>query len=209
MQGNKTTRLWILRGIAAALMAASAYIAWYSVSAGRPRDFWQDKLRPERANLLQFKGTFVDQNGNQVQLSDYANHNTISTFVFTDCTMSCPMIMNDLRLFQNDTPEFTKDGLFLVFTFDDYRDNPKVLRDFLNKYRVTGEHWRMLTTDAQTLKRLADLYALQYSKTINGKLVYAHSNVFIVADRRGRVTREFRGLDNNKARFFDEVKRSL
>lgn len=209
MQPTKTTRLWILRGIAVALMAASAYIAWYSISAGRPRDFWQDKLNPQRANLLQFDGTFVDQDGKQVKLGDFANHNTISTFVFKDCGMSCPLIMNDLRLFQNDTPEFTKDGLFLVFTFEDHRANPQDLKEFLGKYRVTGDHWRVLTTDAATLRRLADLYSLQYNKTVDGKLVYAHSNVFIVADRKGRVTREFRGLENNKARFFDEVKKSL
>lgn len=209
MQPAKTTRLWILRGIAVSLMAATAYIAWYSMSAGRPRDFWQDKLQPQRANLLQFDGTFVDQNGHQVRLSDFSDHNTISTFVFKDCGMSCPLIMNDLRLFQNDTPEFTKEGLFLVFTFEDHRARPQDLKDFLGKYRVTGDHWRVLTTDAATLKRLADLYSLQYNKTVDGKLVYAHSNVFIVADRKGRVTREFRGLENNKARFFDEVKKSL
>jgi protein SCO1/2 len=209
MQPAKTTRLWFLRGIAVSLMAATAYIAWYSISSGRPRDFWQDKLNPQRANLLQFDGKFVDQDGKEVKLSDFANRNTISTFVFKDCGMSCPLIMNDLRLFQNDTPEFADNGLFLIFMFEDHRANPQDLKDFLGKYRVAGDHWRVLTTDAATLKRLADLYSLQYNKTVDGKLVYAHSNVFIVADRKGRVTREFRGLENNKARFFDEVKKSL
>ncbi|AFM12751.1 SCO family protein [Turneriella parva] len=209
MQDAKATRLWILRGIAASLMVASAYIAWYSMSADRPRDFWQDKLKPQRANLLQFEGTFIDQEGKQVRLSDFANRNTISTFVFKDCGMSCPLIMNDLRLFHNDTPEFAKDGLFLIFTFEDHRANPEQLKDFLTRYHVTGNQWRVLTSDAETIRRLADTYALQYNKTIDGKLVYAHSNVFIVTDRKGRVTREFRGLDNNKARFFDEVKKSL
>lgn len=209
MQPTGTTRLWILRGVAVALMAATAYIAWYSVSAGHPRDFWQDKLNPQRANILQFDGTFLDQDGKQVRLADFAGRNTISTFVFKDCAMSCPLIMNDLRLFQNDTPEFTREGLFLIFTFEDHRARPQDLKDFLGKYRVTGDHWRVLTTDAETLKRLADRYSLQYNKTVDGKLVYAHSNVFIVADKNGRVTREFRGLENNKARFFDEVKKSL
>ncbi|HMV35425.1 MAG TPA: SCO family protein [Turneriella sp.] len=209
MQPTKTTRLWILRGIALSLMVASAYIAWYSMSAGRPRDFWQDKLNPQRANLLQFDGTFTDQDGKQVRLRDFANRNTISTFVFKDCGMACPLIMNDLRLFQNDSPDFGKDGLFLVFTFEDHRARPQDLKGFLAKYRITGDHWRVLTTDNETLKRLADTYALQYNKTIDGKLVYAHSNIFIVADKKGRVTREFRGLESNKARFFDEVKKSL
>jgi protein SCO1/2 len=209
MQPTASTRLWILRGIAVALMAASGYIAWYTMSTGRPRDFWQDKLNPQRANLFLFDGTFVDQDGKQVKLSEFTGRNTISTFVFKDCAMSCPLIMNDLRLFQKDAPEFAKDGLFLIFTFEDHRAHPELLKEFLTKYRVTGDHWRVLTTDAATLKRLADTYSIQYNKTIDGKLVYAHSNVFIVANKEGRVTREFRGLENNKARFFDEVKKSL
>ncbi len=209
LQSTRTTRLWILRAIAVSFIAATFYIAWYSMAAGRPRNFWQDKFNPQRGNLFAFDGVFTDQEGREVRLRDFANYNTISTFVFKDCAMSCPLIMNDLRLFQNDSPEFTKDGLFLIFTFEDHRKRPQDLKDFLRKYRVTGEHWRVLTTDSETLKRLADTYALQYNKTIDGKLVYAHSNVFIVADKKGRVTREFRGLDNSKARFFDEIRKSL
>lgn len=209
MQPTKSARLWILRGIAVSLMAASGYIAWYSMSAGRPRDFWQDKLNPQRANMQQFEGTFTDQDGKTVRLSEFAGRNTIATFVFKDCGMSCPVIMNDLRLFEKDTPDFAKDGLFLVFTFEDHRARPQDLKDFLAKYRISGSHWRVLTSDAQTIKRLADTFSLQYNKGEDGKYVYAHSNVFIVADRKGRVTREFRGIDNNKARFFDDVRKSL
>lgn len=209
MQPTKTIRLWLLRGVALSLMVASAYIAWYSISTGRPRDFWQDKLNRQRTNLFQFDGVFTDQDGKQVRLSDFVNRNTISTFVFKDCVMSCPLIMNDLRLFQNDAPNFVKDGVFLIFTFEDHRARPQDLKNFLSKYRISGDHWRVLTTDADTLKRLADTYSIQYNKTIDGKIVYAHSNVFIVTDKKGRVTGEFRGLDNNKARFFDEIRKGL
>lgn len=209
MSKNKPVRLWVLRGIAVSLMAASGYIAWYSMSAGRPRDFWRDATNPKRSNLQKIQGTFTDQDGKNVTLRDFQDKNVIASFVFKDCGMSCPIIMNDLRLFEKDNPDFAKTGVFLIFTFEDHRNNPQDLRDFLKKYRISGEHWRVLTSDAQTIKRLADTFDLQYNKGEDGKYIYAHSNVFIVADRKGVVRREFRGLDNNKAKFFDEVRNSL
>jgi len=209
MQENKSIRLWVLRGIAVSLMAASAYIAWYTIASDKPRDFWRDVTNPKRGDLLGISGTFEDQDGQRISLNTFAGKNVIATFVFKDCGMSCPMIMNDLRLFEKDNPGFAETGVFLIFTFEDHRSKAQELRDFLSKYRITGRHWRVLTADGQTIKRLADTFDLQYNKGESGRYIYAHSNVFIVADKSGKVRREFRGIDNNKAKFFDEVRKSL
>ncbi|HRP68925.1 MAG TPA: SCO family protein [Turneriella sp.] len=208
MAQSKSIRLWVLRGIALCLMLATGYIAWYTMESGKPRDFWQDKLAT-RANLQKFDGVFEDQNGKQVKLSEFAGKNAIATFVFKNCTMVCPTIMNDLRLFDKDYPDFKAKGNFLVFTFEDHRGHADDLKDFLKKYSVDGNQWHVLTSDAATIKRLADTYDLQYQKEADGKVIYAHSNVFLVADTKGKIRREFRGIENNKARFFDEIKKFL
>lgn len=206
---NNKKRLWFLRGIAILLMLASGYIAWYTIAKGTPRDFWQDHLNRKRGNLQNIAGTFTDQDGKQVTLKNFADKNIIATFVFKDCNMSCPIIMNDLRLFEKNAPDFARSGNFLIFTFEDHRKNPEELREFLKKYRIEGDHWRVLTADAATIRKLADTFELQYNKGEAGNYIYAHSNVFIVADKNGVVRREFRGIENNKAKFFEEVRKFL
>lgn len=206
MKSAKSLRLWAIRILATSLMAASGYIVWYTISSGQPRNFWSEKLNPGRANIHQFTGTFIDQDGQKVSLQDFADKNIISSFVFKDCGFSCPIIMNDLRSFDRTNKNFSKSGVFVIFTFEDHRKHPEELREFLARYRITGSHFRVLTSDAQTIRNLADTFELQYNKGEEGNYIYAHSNVFIVADKKGSVLREFKGLSSDKEAFFKEIK---
>jgi protein SCO1 len=190
-------------------MGASAYIAWYSIASGSPRDFWRDKLNPGRTNLTKISGEFQDQDGEKVRLADFGNQQVIGTFVFKDCGISCPVIMSDLKYFDAENPRFRDRGVFLIFTFDDFRGKTEQLRDFLHKYHITDKHWRVLTSDAKTIRTLADTFQLQYNKGPEGNYVYMHSNFFMVADRGGKITREIRGVETDKKKFIREIRSAL
>lgn len=190
-------------------MLVSVYIAWYTMSAGKPRDFWKEKLNPRRGNITEIPGEFEDQDGKKIALKDFQAKQIVATFVFKDCGMSCPLIMSDLKFFDAENPAFKDNGVFLVFTFEDHRGKSNELRDFLKRYRIDGSHWRVLTADAKTIRRLADTFELQYNKGEDGNYVYMHTNFYLVADKTGKVKREFRGTEPNKAKFVGEIRDAL
>lgn len=206
---NKTSaRLWVLRAIGILFMGAAVYVAWYSMGSGRPRDFWREKIS-HRINLNDVAGEFEDQDGKKVTLKDFQGKPVVATFVFKDCNISCPLIMTDLKFFDAEMPGFRDKGVFLIFTFEDHRGKSDELRGFLNKYRIAGDHWRVLTSDAATIRRLADNFELQYNKGEKGNYIYMHSNFFLVADKTGKVKRELRGTEANKDKFVAEVRGAL
>ena len=209
MTENGSKRLWALRLTGILLMCASVYIAWYTMSADKPRDFWKEKMNPRRSNITEIQGEFEDQDGKKVSLKDFQNKQVIATFVFKDCNMSCPLIMSDLKFFDAENPTFKDNGVFLVFTFEDHRGKGGELKDFLKKYRIAGDHWRVLTSDAKTIRKLADTFELQYNKGEDGNYVYMHTNFYAVADKTGKVKREFRGMEPNKAKFVGEIRDAL
>ncbi len=209
MMGNTNNRLWVLRLTGILLMCVSVYIAWYTMSSGKPRDFWKEKMNPKRGNITEIQGEFEDQDGRRVSLKEFQNKQVIATFVFKDCNMSCPFIMSDLKFFDAENPAFKENGVFLVFTFEDHRGHSDQLKEFLRKYRVVGNHWRVLTSDAKTIRQLADTFELQYNKGENGNYVYMHTNFYVVADKTGKVKREFRGMEPNKAKFVGEIRAAL
>lgn len=206
---GSSTRLWLLRTIGVVFMLASVYIVWYTIGSGKPRDFWKERMNPRRGNLAEIQGEFEDQDGKKVSLKDFGGKQVVATFVFKDCNMSCPFIMSDLRFFDGENPSFKDNGVFLVFTFEDHRGKSDELKSFLKKYRISGNHWRVLTSDAKTIRRLADTFELQYNKGEDGNYVYMHSNFYLVADKTGKVTREFRGMEPNKAKFVAEIREAL
>ena len=209
MRRNSSTRLWLLRLTGILLMCASVYIAWYTMSSGKPRDFWKEKMNPRRANIAEIPGEFEDQDGKKVSLKEFQNKQVIATFVFKDCNMSCPFIMSDLKFFDAENPAYKENGVFLVFTFEDHRGHGDQLKDFLKKYRIAGDHWRVLTSDAKTIRQLADTVELQYNKGEDGNYIYMHTNFYAVADKTGKVKREFRGMEPNKAKFVGEIRDAL
>ena len=209
MMGNTNNRLWVLRLTGILLMCVSVYIAWYTMSSGKPRDFWKEKMNPRRGNIAEIPGEFEDQDGRRISLKEFQNKQVIATFVFKDCNMSCPFIMSDLKFFDAENPAFKENGVFLVFTFEDHRGHSDQLKEFLKKYRIAGNHWRVLTSDAKTIRQLADTFELQYNKGENGNYVYMHTNFYAVADKTGKVKREFRGMEPNKAKFVSEIREAL
>ena len=209
MKSVKNGRLWFLRTLSIFLMCASVYIAWYTISSGKPRDFWKEKLNPQRGQITAIPGEFEDQAGNHVTLKNFEGKNIVATFVFKDCNISCPLIMTDLKYFDSENPNFRKDGVFLIFTFDDHQGKSAELQAFLNKYRVEGDHWRVLTSDARTIRTLANTFELQYKKQQDGKYIYMHSNFYAIADKTGKVKRELRGIETNKSKFVEEINNAL
>jgi len=201
------SRLWILRILGITFLLTSTYIVYFTLSSGKPRSFWENL--GNKINVYEIPGQFEDQDGKNIALKALSGKNAIVTFVFKDCGMTCPLIMQDLRSFERVTPTWSTEGQFIVIMLEDHRGKSADLREFLKRYQITSDHWRVLTTDAKTLRSVADAFKIEYKKGDKGEYMYLHSNYFAVADKRGKIKQEIRGLERDKAKFADLIQGAL
>lgn len=195
-------RLWGLRLTGLVLLIATGYIVYYTVSAGRPRSFWQDKF-PNRVNLFSLAGSWTDERGRTVSLQDFAGAASIVSFVYLDCAVTCPRIIQDLKTLDQKLPRKTR---FVLFLFDDRKRSEREVSEFRRRHGIEAENWRVLWAPPPVLRRLADVFELGYEKGKGGRFDYAHTNFYAVVGPDGKVRREIRGLPTSTEEFVSDVR---
>ena len=202
-------RVSLMRLVGLALILATGYIFWYTVSEGRPRDFWDPARYTSRANIYKLPGVWHDQSGQKIDLAEFQDKPAIVSFVYMNCRMTCPRIMADLRGIESSLGKKADDVRFLVYLFEDARNQPKKIKKFMTLYNISGPRWRVLTGSARDLKRVADEFRLVYKKGPSGKYSYMHTNFFALLTPKGKVLREFRGLQADGDKFQARVRETL
>lgn len=90
--------------------------------------------------------TLVNQDGKKVRLQDFVNTDkpVIVDFIFCTCTTICPVLSANLTNFQERLgPEASKVQL-LSISIDPEHDTPKLMKEYLKRYRAK-EGWTYLT----------------------------------------------------------------
>lgn len=202
-------RLWGLRSIGLVLFALTGFAVWYTLSGDRPRDFWQASTFGDRPNVFEQPGEWIDQDGRRLSLADYRGKNAVISFVFKDCQMTCPRIMHDLKQVDQRLEENEAEARFLVFLFDDIRNDPAEFKKFTDKYQVEGKHWRILTAAPETLRALAEQFKLVYDEQDRNQFKYIHTNFYAVIGPDGELRQEIRGIPQNQESFLAMVEDAL
>ncbi len=192
--GNPQTRIWILRIIGFSLFAFTGYIVYSSTQGDRPRNFWSFRKTPQ-SDIYAVPGKWIDQNGKTVELKDFRGRLSVAAFVYLKCQAVCPVIMSDVRKIEEAVAQQKKGGPeFLIFLFDDARQNPGDVQEFLKNYKISGASWHILTADAGTLRSMADVFDLKYDVVDQAKLAYAHTNLIAIIGPDGKVRKADYGL---------------
>lgn len=194
------TRIWILRIVGVSLFAFSGYIVWSSTQGDRPRNFWSFRKAPQ-ADIYAVPGKWKDQHGKSVEMKDFRGKVSVAAFVYLKCQAVCPVIMSDVRKIEEAVLQQKKESPeFLIFLFDDARQTPGDVQEFLNNYKITGASWHILTSDSPTLRSMADVFDLKYDVVDQAKLAYAHTNLIAIVGSDGKVMKADYGLTEETAK---------
>lgn len=87
----------------------------------------------------------VNQNGTKVRLKDVIQSNkpVVVDFIFGTCTTICPVLSAGFVNLQNKVPDSQKAHLISI-SIDPENDTPKVMREYLKRYRAKPG-WDFLT----------------------------------------------------------------
>lgn len=109
--------------------------------------------------------TLIDQNGARVSDRTFAGQYRLMYFGYSFCPDVCPvdlqMLMQGLRLFENESPAAAAKIAPIFVTIDPDRDTPEALRSYVGAFhpRLTG-----LTGSPAEIAAVAKRFAISYQK---------------------------------------------
>lgn len=136
--------------------------------------------------------SFVDSGGNPVDITDFRGKPLVISLIYTSCYHTCPLITEHLRnAARAGRTALGKDSFSLVtIGFDTKADTPERMRVYAKEHGVDLANWRLLSTDAETMHRLADTLGFIYFPSPRG---FDHLAQTTILDSDGTVYRQVYG----------------
>jgi protein SCO1/2 len=99
--------------------------------------------------------TLVDHHGEALRREDLAGHPWIADFIFTRCTLSCPLMTARMKDFDRRLPaEGARRVRLVSFTVDPVYDTPEVLAEYAQRVGAS-ERWLFVTGERPEVLSLA------------------------------------------------------
>lgn len=135
---------------------------------------------------------FVNTTGQPVQLADYRGRPLLLSLIYTACTNTCPLVVQNLYEAVEVAQEtFGRDGFAVVtIGFDAANDTPQRLRSFARQQGVDLPNWDFLAGDRQTIDRLVEAVGFTIVPSAGG---FTHVAQVSVVDANGRIYQQVYG----------------
>lgn len=157
-------------------------------------------LEPDHSReLVDF--SLTDRTGRTVTRSDLAGKFLVVDFLFTSCSLTCPVVNGHMAEIQKLTTN-QPDVKLLSLTVDPRDDTPDVLAKYGAQFGADTNRWLLLTGEKNDLYHLIATSFL--SQDENDPFTYmpgnfSHTERIAVVDSRGNVRAYFDGLSDNVA----------
>ena len=182
-----------------ALMLASLMLAQSRDAADH---ISEDTPLPKIAPAPEF--TLTSQDGAPVSLADFRGKVVATTFIYTLCTDTCPVLTPMMSFVQDRLgPDFATKIAFVSITVDPERDTPQVLKEYARAFGADLGGWAFLTGAPQAIRELTRRYGVFAAKTADGDI--DHSFLTSIVDRRGILRVQYLGVRFDP----DEFRRDL
>lgn len=149
--------------------------------------------------------TFKDEAGQKVALRSLFDRPVILTLVYFHCPGICSPLLNEVARVA-DLSDLTpgKDYRIITVSFDP-KETPEVaarkrqaLLGQMNAQRPSPDAWRLLTGEAEEIRRLADEVGFRYIPDPNGS-DFVHPATVMFLTSEGKIVRYLNGLKINPA----------
>lgn len=158
----------------------------------KPGKLTEHPVETPETSVYQLSGEWTDQHGNELSLETLAGNPVVMTMIFTHCEYACPMMVNDLKLLENQfSPAERKQTRFVLVSFDHLRDTPERLHEYAQSQEM-GDNWILLHGSADQVKELSVVLNISYEQMENGS--FSHGNKKVILDKNGTIVFVEEGL---------------
>ncbi len=135
---------------------------------------------------------FTDMRGNAVMLDSLRGKPLVLSLVYSSCYHTCPTITRSVANAVRAGRDALGKDSFNVITigFDTATDTPTRMHAYAREHGIGDERWQILSTDAATLKALADEIGFTFFPSPRG---FDHMTQTTVIDDKGKIYRQVYG----------------
>lgn len=135
---------------------------------------------------------FTDMYGKTVMLDSLRGKPLVLSLVYSSCFHTCPIITRSVAKAVRAGHDALGQDSFNVITigFDTATDTPARMRAYAREHGIGDERWQILSTDAATLRALADEIGFTFFPSPRG---FDHMTQTTVIDDQGKIYRQVYG----------------
>ena len=131
--------------------------------------------------------------GESVQLSQWAGQYVFITMTYTTCTSACPLILKKMKSIQSDLDNKKLKAQVVTVTYDPESDTWQKLAHFKKAADFDFPNWHFLSGSEKDTRQLSMLLGINYRKNPVSKHI-EHSNKIILLSPQGIVLGSIEGL---------------
>jgi len=151
------------------------------------KDSQPAKELPEIGNIPQFE--FTNSDGNTVTLDNLKGKVWVADFIFTTCTMACPMMTGNMNIVHKKFKKNDNVRLVSISVYPEY-DTPEVLKNYASQYDADTEKWLFLTGKEDAVK---DVIRDGFKIGDYEDIIF-HSEKFALVDKKGIIRAYYNGM---------------
>ncbi len=143
--------------------------------------------------------TFADSHGDSVRLGDIIDKPTVISLVYFNCPGICsPLLGGKVDVMDRMSLTPGKDYEAVTVSFDP-SDDPELAtakkKNYFKAFRKKDfppEHWKWLTGDSASIKKLTDAIGFKYKREGDQ---FIHAGMLTVVSGKGKISRYLRGIE--------------
>ena len=147
----------------------------------------QEDLLPVIGGIPDFE--FIDSEGRDVGLSTLKGKVWVADFIFTTCTMACPIMTGNMNIIHKKYKKNDDIRLVSISVYPEY-DTPEVLKKYASQYEANTDTWHFLTGNENTVKEVIK----DGFKIGDYEDIIFHSEKFALVDRNGMIRAYYNGM---------------
>lgn len=157
----------------------------------------------------------VDQEGKEITLESYKGKVLLVDFIFTRCPNICPPMTSNMVRVQKELKKQNVDAQIISFTADPLYDQPKVLKQFAEKYQADLQNWSFL--QVKDLKTVQDIVKVGFKGIVTQQkgpseefpILVNHPSQFYLIDQKGQVRKFYDGLKPDPKQITKDAKKLI
>ena len=132
---------------------------------------------------------FVNSEQETITLNNLKGKVWVADFIFTTCTMACPMMTGNMNIIHKKYKKNDDVRLVSISVYPEY-DTPEVLTKYASQYDANTSRWYFLTGEESTVKRVIK----DGFKIGDYEDIIFHSEKFALVDKKGMIRAYYNGM---------------